>query len=69
MLADRMLDEWHDFPLTVKVRVPNEWTRLEAIQADKAVGAELIEHPGNKYALVQAVPDKGETVMRAWPAP
>lgn len=68
-LTDRMLDDWFDFPLTIKVRVPNEWSGVLATQADEAVGAALVEHKGNKYALVQAAPDKGEVIVRATSAP
>jgi len=58
-LSDDMKDNCFDYPLTVKVRVNNDWTNVAATQNGNAVGANLIEHAGNKYALVQAVPDKG----------
>ena len=63
LLTDRMADNWFSFPLTVKVRVPNDWTHLAATQAGKPIQAKLIEHEKNKYALIQAVPDRGEVVL------
>jgi len=62
-LTDRMDDEIYDRPLTVKVRVPNDWKAVSAKQAGKEIEAKLVEHEGNKFAFVDAVPDRGETVL------
>jgi len=62
-IEDRMCDEIFDFPLTVKVRLPNDWKTVSAKQLDKPATAKLVEHEGNKYALVAAVPDRGEVVL------
>ena len=52
------------FPLTVKIRVDSAWNSVEATQNGTAVSVELVENGGNSYALVQAVPDRGEVVLR-----
>lgn len=63
-LSDRMYDEWYNFPLTVKVRVPDHWTSATGTQAGAAVATNLVNHGAKKYLLVQAVPDRGEVMLR-----
>ena len=59
-LTDRMLDEWYDYPLTVKVRIPDAWPSATATQAGKPADVRVVAHESKRYALVQAVPDRGE---------
>ncbi len=59
LLTDEMDDSYFNFPLTVKVRIPNEWKDVAASQGDKSVKATILQHDGSAYALVQAVPDAG----------
>jgi membrane-bound inhibitor of C-type lysozyme len=58
-----MLDSAFDYPLTVKVRVNNNWQTVTARQNSVSVDAKLITHNGDKYVLVKAVPDKGDVVL------
>ena len=58
-LTDRMKDDIFDFPLTVKVRLPDGWTSAKATQGGKPVAVRFVSHDGAPYALVEAVPDKG----------
>ena len=62
-LADRMDDALFDEPLTLKVRLPDAWKTVRAAQGGKPVAARLVEHDGAAYALVDAVPDRGEIVL------
>jgi len=62
-LTDRMKDEIFDFPLTVKVRLPDGWTSAKATQGGKSVPVRFVSHDGAPYALVEAVPDKGAVVV------
>lgn len=62
-LTDRMRDDWFDFPLTVKVRLPAEWTGLVAEQGGKSLPAPLVVHGGGTFALVGIVPDRGDTIL------
>ena len=62
-LADRMDDTLFDEPLTLKVRLPDAWKSVRAAQGGKAVRAVLVPHEGHPYALVDAVPDRGEIVL------
>jgi hypothetical protein len=59
LLTDEMDDSYFNYPLTVKVRIPNEWKEVGATQGDKDVTAKIIEHEGASYALVPTVPDAG----------
>jgi len=59
-LSDRMLDTVFTMPLTVKVRIPNDWTAMTATQDEGLISGEIVDYEGNLYALVQAVPDQGE---------
>jgi peptidoglycan/xylan/chitin deacetylase (PgdA/CDA1 family) len=58
-LTDSMDDQLFDMPLTVKVRLNAAWKDVTATQDGKAISARVIEHEKNRYALVQAVPDRG----------
>lgn len=58
-LTDRMKDEIFNFPLTVKVRLPDGWSSAKAVQGGKSVSVRVVSHEGAKFALVSAVPDRG----------
>jgi len=62
-LTDKMDDRFYDYPLTVKVRLPDSWTKVKAAQNGKEVEVKVVEKDGAKFALVQAVPDRGQTVI------
>ncbi len=62
-LTDRMKDDIFDFPLTVKVRLPDGWMAVSATQGGKSVAARTVDHEGARFALVDAVPDRGEVVL------
>lgn len=62
-LSDRMRDDIFQYPLTLKVRLPDSWTTVKATQDGKPVDAVLVTHAGKPYALVQAVPDQGEITL------
>lgn len=58
-LTDRMDDSLYDFPLTVKVRVDDEWSGIAALQAGETIPFVEAIREGKRYLLVQAVPDRG----------
>jgi len=62
-LTDDMDDTIFDYPLTVKVRLPDDWAGVSATQAGKTTEAKAVTHEGAKFALVKAVPDRGEVVL------
>jgi len=62
-LTDKMQDEVFNFPLTVKIRVPNTWTVLKTSQKGKAIEGKLMSYNKNKYALVKAIPDGGQVEL------
>jgi hypothetical protein len=62
-LTDSMLDSVYTYPLTVKVRVNNDWAGVMATQNGTGIPASLISHNSNQYALVKAVPDQGEIAL------
>jgi polysaccharide deacetylase len=65
-LTDDMDDTLFVYPLTVKIRLPDEWSSVAATQDGDSTGARLVEYEEGRYALVQAVPDRGEVrVIRA----
>lgn len=64
-LTDEMDNEYFNTPLTVKVRIPNEWADVQATQDGQSIAARMLEHEGNKYALVDSVPDAGKTSLTA----
>jgi len=64
MLQDQMDDKVFDYPLTVKVRLPDSWRNAASEQAGKAVPLQLVEHEGGKFALVDVVPDRGSVSLK-----
>ena len=66
-LQDRMDDKVFDLPLTVKVRMPASWTTASGQQAGNPVDVMVVEHDGARFALVQAVPDRGPVSISATP--
>lgn len=66
-LTDDLDDARFDFPLTVKVRVSPSSKAVKAVQGGRALGAKLLEHEGDIYALVQIVPDRGEVSLEQRP--
>ena len=65
LLKDEKDDALFFYPLTVKVRLPDAWQSIRAMQNGQAVESKIVEHEGAKYALVKAVPDKGSVVLTA----
>jgi oligosaccharide reducing-end xylanase len=59
-LADSMNDTLFNYPLTLKVRLRNDWQYVAATQNGAAIPCSLLTRQGNLYALVKAVPDQGE---------
>lgn len=59
LLTDEMDDSYFNYPLTIKVRIPDAWKEAAATQAGQPVAVKILEHEGGAYALVQAVPDAG----------
>lgn len=62
-LTDRMDDRIFDFPLTVKVRLPDAWKGATATQKDAPANVRIVEREGARFALVGIVPDHGDTVL------
>ena len=58
-LTDGLSDASFDQPLTIKVRLPDEWDSALAGQGEQALPLQLIPHEGALYALVPVVPDRG----------
>lgn len=54
-LTDSMSDEEFDYPLTVMVDIPDDWTGVIAVQNDE----ELTTSMKDGYLFVETVPDKG----------
>lgn len=67
-LRDGMDDRYFDLPLTIKVRLPGDWSGAAADQDGRPCQVRVIEHDGARFALVEAVPDRGRcTVVRQEP--
>ncbi len=64
-LTSQMDPAVFDYPLTIKVRLPASWTSCTAMQDQKDIPCELVEHEGARFALVKAVPDRGRIVLKA----
>ncbi len=62
-LADDMKDDVFNYPLTVKVRLPDDWNSVVAVQQGLPVMAKFLRHDGAPYALVGGVPDQGPVTV------
>ncbi|MBP3494758.1 MAG: InlB B-repeat-containing protein [Clostridia bacterium] len=60
-LTDTLDDTMYNFPLTIKVDIPDAWTDITATQNGKVL--EYFIEDG--YAYVNAVPDCGEIIVKA----
>jgi hypothetical protein len=58
-LSDSMADTIYNYPLSIKIRL-NNWTTVHAAQNGSVISCSLLTYNGSKYALIKAVPDKGE---------
>lgn len=58
-IVDRMDDAIFDHPLTVKIRLDNTWSGIQATQGGQTIQAKIVQHAGNPYAYVYPVPDQG----------
>jgi len=64
-LVSKMEPAIFDYPLTVKVRLPDSWKTVAARQKDAAAPATFLMHDGAPFALVKTVPDRGQVVLKA----
>ena len=63
-LVSKMEPAIFDYPLTVKVRLPDKWKAVSAGQINTAIPAQVIFHEGAPYALVKAVPNRGQVILK-----
>ncbi len=63
-LTDKMMDSIYNMPLTIKVRVPNNWKSINVTQHDKVIESKVVVFQKNNYAFIKAVPDKGKVVIK-----
>jgi len=54
-----------DFPLTVKLRINERAKTITATQDGKPINARVIENAGQKFALVEVVPNRGLAMVDA----
>jgi hypothetical protein len=62
-LTSQMDPTIFDYPLTVKTRLPDSWKKITAKQGGKSLHAEVLTHDGGNFALVDALPDKGQVTL------
>ncbi len=62
-LSDQMQDDIYNLPLTIKIKLPGDWNSARAKQGDQLLEVKTVAHEGQKYALIPAVPDRGEVIV------
>lgn len=62
-LTSKMEPTIFDYPLTVKVRLPDQWKDVSAKLKDVELPAEFLMHEGAPYALVKVAPDRGQVTL------
>jgi hypothetical protein len=59
-LISQMDSKLFDYPLTVKVRIPETWLNLNVTQAGLPLSVKTIVHLNQRYALVKVQPNQGD---------
>ncbi len=62
-LTSKMEPTIFDYPLTIKVRLPDAWKSCQATQKDASLPVQTITHEGAPYVLVKVAPDKGDVTL------
>lgn len=62
-LGDKMDNAIYDYPLTIKVHIPQDWARVQATQEAREIPCRVVEHQGARFAMVRAVPDRSPVVL------
>ena len=62
-LTSKMDPALYTFPLTVKVRLPDNWKSVSAAQGGKPAESSVIDHDNAHFALVKAVPGAGDVTL------
>ena len=62
-VTDTLDDLLFDFPLTVKVNVPSEWSEARCYMNRELAELEVVLENGNKYVYVNVIPDKGDIIL------
>lgn len=62
-LTSKMEPTIFDYPLTIKVRLPDAWKSCQATQKDASLPVQTITHEGASYALVKVAPDRGDVTL------
>ncbi len=63
-LTSQMDPAIFDYPLTIKVRVRNDWSQVAATQNGVSIPVNMITHADSNYALIKAKPDQGPIVLK-----
>jgi hypothetical protein len=58
-VSDEMQNQIYNFPLTIKVRISNDWKSLKAKQNNNEIESKFIYFKQNTYVLIKAIPDDG----------
>ncbi|MCK5830506.1 MAG: polysaccharide deacetylase family protein [Methylococcales bacterium] len=63
-LWDEMDDQIFNYPLTIKIKMHSGWQKIIATQAGNNLESGIIYHNDVAYALIKAIPDKGNVVIK-----
>ena len=63
-LTDRMKDDLFDYPLSLVLRVPDDWQAVEVGQGGKSSAVEVKRVSGKSAVTFEAIPDRGEIVVK-----
>jgi len=64
-LVSKMEPTIFDYPLTIKVRLPDAWKTVAANQNTTNLPSQFVIHEGRPYALVKVAPDRGQVVLKS----
>ena len=58
-----MNDTYFDYPLSIKIRIDDNWQGISSTQNRKLVESKIVTNNGNNFAIVKAIPDRGQVTI------
>lgn len=63
-VTDDLPDSIYDFPLTMRIKIPDQWTQIKVLQNNINVNFQLQSDVcNNQYVVFDAIPDRGEITI------
>lgn len=62
-LKDQMQDSAFDYPLSIRIKIPNYWEKVSVSQNNNSIFQKIEFLNNEKFLLIKAVPDRGTIII------